>query len=354
MVTRITAPAQHAAWVGRTLPGIEVLPGGIVSAPVPVPDNPIRYTLCYLLLGDDREVVVVDPGWDTDEGIAILLEALQAVDRAPTDVVGIVATHVHPDHHGAARRLRDFATSSWVAMSREEAEALARQRRPPEQRRAAEHAWRRTAGVAPGDAGVADLGADRADLFARMPAPTLLLADGDRVPLRGREVRVLATPGHTAGHLCLVDVAAGVVLTGDHLLPRISPNVGLTPISGRAPLRDYLDSLHRLDALDLEALPGHQWRFRGVPERAAELRAHHAARLDEIADALGTGAVSAAKLAPRLSWAHPWATLTPFQCRAAIAETIAHLEHLVGLGRADQDGDAPRRYRIRRHDEEGT
>ena len=65
------------------------------------------------------------------------------------------------------------------------------------------------------------------DDVLRMAEPDRLINDGDPVPVPGRDVRAVWTPGHTPGHLCLHDAAAGVLLTGDHLLPRISPNIGV-------------------------------------------------------------------------------------------------------------------------------
>ncbi len=73
----------------------------------------------------------------------------------------------------------------------------------------------------------------------RMAEPDRLVSNGDRVPVPGRDVRAMWTPGRTPGHLCLHDAAAGILLTGDHLLPRISPNIGVHggPGPGRAARR---------------------------------------------------------------------------------------------------------------------
>ncbi len=68
-----------------------------------------------------------------------------------------------------------------------------------------------------------------------MPEPDRFVADGERLPIAGRDVRAIWTPGHTPGHLCLHDAAAGVLLTGDHLLPRITPNISVLQRPGRGP-----------------------------------------------------------------------------------------------------------------------
>src|SRR5262249_57762277 len=68
-----------------------------------------------------------------------------------------------------------------------------------------------------------------------MAMPDMLLEHGDLVPLPGRRVRAVWTPGHTPGHLCLHEESDGLLLTGDHVLPRISPDIGLQPDAAQPP-----------------------------------------------------------------------------------------------------------------------
>ena len=99
-----TGLAQHAAWQVKAWPPVEKVRPDVWSVPIPIPDNPIRYTLCYLLFGAD-ELVVVDPGWDTDDGWTRLNDGLAVAGTSLSSVTGIVLTHVHPDHHGMTARL---------------------------------------------------------------------------------------------------------------------------------------------------------------------------------------------------------------------------------------------------------
>lgn len=345
--TVVTSPALAAAWRDRSAPPVEQVREGVWSVPVPVPDNPIRYTLCYVVRGA-RGVLVIDPGWDSDEGWHALLEGMQTVAVDPGEVVGILVTHVHPDHHGLSHRLLDRSPGAWVGMGRAEATVLLQLRRTPTELEAAERSWRRDAGIARDDSRFADLAVERGRAFELMPAADLLLDDGDALPVAGLAIRVVTTPGHTPGHICLLDEEAGIVFTGDHLLPRISPNVGLQPDSSGSPLRDYLASLATVGRFDLEALPGHQWRFRGIPHRAAELAAHHVERLDELRAAVAAGAETAAEVAAGATWAHGWDAITAFQRRAAVAETISHLIYLAEDERVETFDSAPIRYRLPR------
>ncbi len=179
--------------------------------------------------------------------------------------------------------------------------------------------------------------------------PTVGLADGDLVPLAGRRVKAIWTPGHTPGHLCLHDQDNDLILTGDHVLPRISPNIGLQPHNSKPTLGPYLTSLRKLTRYDpAEVLPAHEWRFRNLGVRIGQLLEHHRQRCAEIVmvmDALGP--CSAWQVTERLTWSRGWAGVQGLQRRAALAETAAHLSYLTQDGRissAAVDADEPTLY----------
>src|SRR5690606_7051837 len=90
--------------------------------------------------------------------------------------------------------------------------------------------------------------------------------DGDLLDLPGRTVRVLHTPGHTPGSICLVDEEHGVLWTGDHVLPHIAAGIGLGT-EDADPVADALASLARIRDLGTQTVPGHGYRFRGITER---------------------------------------------------------------------------------------
>lgn len=337
---------QQAAWQARILPPVEKLPSGLFSVPVPIPDNPLRYTLTYLVPGDDG-LLVVDPGWNSEPGWTALEAGLAVAGATTADVTGIVITHVHPDHHGLTGRLRD-ASGAWVAMHPAERETLIRDRDADPSR--ALGGWMRSLHVPePEVAGLlATFGAAVDRHFAPLADADMLLEDGDLVPLPGRRLQVVWTPGHTPGHICLLEPDAQVLLTGDHLLPRISPNVGLQ-LTGGDPLGAYLGSLERIAAHDgCEALPAHEYRFDGIAARAAELVGHHRERCAEIVagvERLGNPTIW--QLAAALTWSRPWVEIGPMRV-AAIAETAAHVELLIHTGELARDAEH-RLLRSHRH-----
>ncbi|MCO1656997.1 MBL fold metallo-hydrolase [Pseudonocardia humida] len=349
----VRAPLQERAWRERVLPPVERLDHGTWSVPVPIPDNPLRYTLSYLVPGDTG-LVVVDPGWESDEGWAALTAGLAAAGAGAGDVVGVVATHIHPDHHGLTARLR-AASGAWVAMHPAEAETL-----PARQAaafRAGQGDGERPQGVAGAGGWLthvcgapaetvdeimsAFLDRDAADGvpgFGAMAEPDVLLSDGDLAPLPGRRLRAVWTPGHTPGHLCLVDETAQAVLTGDHVLPGITPNISAHPGQGPSMLARYLDSLRRMAAYDdHDALPAHQYRFRGLAARTDQLIEHHRERCAEILAAVAEiGEPTMWQLAERLTWSRTWAQIGPMRL-AALGETAAHVEYLTERGELSWD-----------------
>jgi glyoxylase-like metal-dependent hydrolase (beta-lactamase superfamily II) len=328
---------QQAAWQARTLPPVEKLPGGLVSVPVPIPNNPLRYTLSYLIPGDDG-LVVVDPGWESDTGWQALTAGLAIAGATAADVTGVVLTHVHPDHHGLTARLRD-ASGAWVAMHPAEHATMLRDRETAPS--VALTGWMRDLHVPQEEIeGLIGKFGAAVDLhFAPLADADVMLDDGDLVPLAGRRLRAVWTPGHTPGHLCLLEPDAQVLLTGDHVLPRISPNIGLQ-LTGDDPLGLYLESLAKVATYDeCEALPGHEYRFRGIAARAAELDAHHRERCREIlATVERLGAATIWQVASQLTWSRPWDEIGPMLV-GAVAETAAHIELLIRAGDLVRDGE---------------
>ena len=164
--------------------------------------------------------------------------------------------------------------------------------------------------------------------FIRYAEGPELLAEGDLVD----GWAVIATPGHADGHLALV--RDGVLVAGDHLLPTISPAVGLYPDSRPDPLGDYLASLERTATIGLTlALPGHGDPIGDPAGRSRALIEHHRNRLDATADAVDGGA----RTGYEVSLALFGRDLAPAARRFAVAETLSHLERLVIEGRARGD-----------------
>jgi glyoxylase-like metal-dependent hydrolase (beta-lactamase superfamily II) len=165
----------------------------------------------------------------------------------------------------------------------------------------------------------------------RPPVPTRRLRHGEAIKLAGRELFAVHTPGHTLDHLCLHDPEGGLLFSGDHVLPTITPHIsGLG--AGRDPLAGFVASLERVAALSPSVstvLPAHGHPFSDLAGRAASIAAHHEERLEKLA------AISAA-LGPSTVEAFSHELFRPARWGPmAESETYAHLEHLRLAGRAD-------------------
>jgi glyoxylase-like metal-dependent hydrolase (beta-lactamase superfamily II) len=150
--------------------------------------------------------------------------------------------------------------------------------------------------------------------------------------------------------VCFFEPGRRVLLSGDHVLPRISPAIAVHPQQRHNPLADFYDSLDKVRGLDAEeVLPAHEYRFAGLADRVTALAAHHTARLDEIALEViktGTEGATAWDLARRLTWSRPWEDIQPFMRRTAMLETLAHLVMLAAQGRVTAVDDvSPCRWR---------
>ena len=171
----------------------------------------------------------------------------------------------------------------------------------------------------------------------RLPAPSRRVRNGDVVRLAGRDMFVVHTPGHTLDHICIHDPEAGLVFTGDHVLPTITPHIsGIA--AGRDPLRNFFASLDRVAELEdvRLALPAHGHPFEDVAGRAAAIRAHHEGRLDKLREASSAlGPTTVAELSHQLFRPARWGPM-------AESETYAHLEHLRLAGRAERHNERGR------------
>lgn len=324
----------------------EVLPG-VYRVPLPMPNDGLTAVNVYVL-ADGESVTLIDGGWNVDEAWTTLHAALRTLDIGPRQVNRVLVTHAHRDHYTLAVRLhREFGTH--VAIGAEEKltvlGAMDPDKRPFDERLPIL------------------LRAGARDLVERILAMPLESthhewAEPDEwlTPavrrFGARELEIVPTPGHTRGHLTFVDAAANAMFTGDHVLPRITPSLGLEGEPDEDPLSDFLVSLQRvLDLPDRLLLPAHGPVGPSVHVRATELLAHHASRLDECERAVRAGADTGYAVARVLTWTRRGRAFTDldlFNSVLAVSETVAHLMVLAGQGRirADLDGDSVRRYAV--------
>ena len=301
---------------------------------------PLPFALDHInlwLLADDDGWTLVDCGYG-DAATRALWDQHVAATLRGAPIRRIIATHCHPDHLGNAAWLAErFACPVWMT----QAEFLTAHALITE---SSTHGpldtcelFRRHGMAAADVEALAARGNHYRRGVAQAPETFRRLLDGDRLSAGGATWQVLTGYGHSTEHASLHADAAGVLISGDMLLPRISTNVSVWPAEPDGdPLGRFLDSLTDFEDLrpDALVLPSHGLPFRGIALRVAQLRAHHDARLAELHEAILAAAepVCAAQVLPVL-FRRP---LDLQQRFFAMGEAIAHLNYLWHRGRVSR------------------
>jgi len=317
--------------VSMPLPPVERVRPGVWSIPVPLPNNSLRYVLVYLF-ETERGAYLIDAGWNTDEAYEALDAGLATAGYAMTDVRGVLVTHIHPDHYGLAGRIRT-ASGAWVALHPADARLVHDRYEAPEELLSRVGDMLRRVGAPADELESLQRAAMPVRSLVDFGPPDVLLEDGERPEVPGWDLTSIWTPGHSPGHLCFWEARNRLMLSGDHVLPRITPNIPFHPQAGQDPLSDFLASLDKLEAYDAaEVLPAHEHRFVGLPGRLEQLRQHHGARFAEVLAAIADGVTTAWSIAARMHWSRSWDQIQGFMRRAAVGEALAHLRALENQG----------------------
>lgn len=343
----------------------EVAPGVLrIQLPISLPG--LGHVNCYVL-EDSRGVTLIDPGLPGERTWRTLNKRLTSIGVSIKHVHTVVVTHSHPDHFGQVARLRrktgaevithrsfrtfldptaeaddeevDVVTS--VGEGHNQREDSGRKSQPrefgqptpwggkPFQLPLARRVKYRAMTLAAGR-------------FMSLPQPSRRVSDADVLKLGNREWISVHTPGHTEDHLCLWDPDGGTFISGDHVLPTITPHIsGLT--ASVDPLADFFQSLSKVGQFSDVAtvLPAHGLTFTDLAGRCSSITSHHHERLDTLRAAsaeIGSGTVE--EYMKTLFKERSWGSM-------AESETYAHLEHLRLQNEAIVDDSQHQlRYRI--------
>lgn len=327
------ASEDRTAW---ERPGAFEVAPGVHRIPLPLPGDALKAVNVYAIRQPDG-VVVIDSGWGTADAQETLATSLAQLDLELGDITRFLCTHVHRDHYEGGLRLREqFGSKVALGIGERRSAEYLRNRKAGDANHIA--AWMERCGADELAAAFREEAAKRlaAGDRPRWEFPDEWLFDDQVVELADRELRVVATPGHTQGHVVFVDETAGVMFSGDHVLPRITPSIGFESAIVDTPLADFLASLARVRAMpDRAMLPAHGPVRASVHDRVDELLAHHEVRLDASHRAVEGGARTPFEVA----WVLPWTRsdramteLDTFNRTLAVNETAAHLQVLVQRG----------------------
>jgi len=360
----------------------EVAPG-VIRMQLPIWMPGLGHVNMYGLL-DDRGLAVVDPGLPGPQSWKALKQRLKSAGFKVGDIHTVIVTHSHPDHFGGAGRIKKEAGAELVAhraFTTWSLEETDRRNRLSSEQDAAE--TERLAAVA---AQALDISteeeiptvAEHVDDFEgdplrdnpttetqrqsvpwggetpwggskhpmpplrrrlmiralrwlfKPPDPSRRVRHGQRLDLAGREWVSIHTPGHTIDHLCLYDPEHGILISGDHVLPSITPHISGVG-NGADALRSYIQTLDLVAALDgvRLGLPAHGHPFDDVPGRVDAIKRHHEERMHLLAEASAAlGPATVQQLSHEIFPRKHWGVM-------AESETFAHLEHMVLAGEAE-------------------
>jgi glyoxylase-like metal-dependent hydrolase (beta-lactamase superfamily II) len=362
---------------------VEVAPG-ILRMQLPIWMPGLGHVNTYGLM-DERGLAVVDPGLPGPQSWKALKARLKTAGFKLRDIHTVVVTHSHPDHFGGAGRIAREARAELIAHRAFTTWSLDRKLRKQQgsvSRREAEQLERDAAAVAQSvdvspdelptvaEVGDRDTGDPLLDdptverqrqsvpwggetpwggsrhpmpplrrrimiralsMLFTPPDPTRRVRHEERVKLAEREWISLHTPGHTLDHLCLYDDEHGILLSGDHVLPSITPHVSGVG-NGADALRSYiatLDLVAHLPGVRL-GLPAHGHPFTDVPGRVEAIKRHHHERMELLrAASVALGPATVQQLSRELFPRKHWGVM-------AESETFAHLEHLVLVAQAER------------------
>lgn len=325
------------------------MPDGIAQPPFPLPPQgvpteivdgvswlqmPLPFALNHVnlwVLDDGDGWVIVDTGMSTD-AIKHHWETALATGLAGRKVNRIIATHFHPDHAGLSGYLSKRMDAPVAMTCAEWQTAISLGTRPADVFVAGQRRFFARHGV--DDAALGRL-STRGNTFRERIEPIVetveTLADGDLLTIGGRQWRVVVGSGHSPAHACLWCESDHLLIAGDQILPKITPNISVLWAEPEAdPLADFLATLDGLAWLPAKtlAMPGHRTPFVGVPARLGELADHHEHRLNAALADCTQDPRTANELIPTL-FNRP---MDDHQIVFALGEAVAHLTYLARRG----------------------
>jgi glyoxylase-like metal-dependent hydrolase (beta-lactamase superfamily II) len=297
---------------------------------------PMRPTIINVYLIDCRGAwALIDTGMNTPDSVATLEQALAQVGIKIEDLDLVIGTHHHVDHFGTSAIIKERSNATTL-LHQLEMERVTRMlimgppaASPEAQEFFVNHGFPidkyPLQGMRPAWMGTG--------MYSPLAQPDKYLGDGDVIPIGEREIEIIWTPGHAPGHCVVYLRKEKVLIVGDHLLPKITPHVGLYPSSPTLnPLGDFLNSQLKVQRFDVElVLPAHGGIYHDHRHRANQLIEHHRYREAEMLDIVRRQPKCAFDVAMQVfgDEARPI-----FHVMAATFETLAHLEYACIEGRA--------------------
>jgi len=297
---------------------------------IPLPGSPLREIHTYLIKGKKRNLLV-DTAFNTDQCETSLLDQMKALGVSPENT-DLFITHMHVDHSGLAARMK--REGNRVYASEADAELIRRFQQP-------EHwDWLKKNNVWCGVPAQYALDPRQHVAYQKRPQQQVdfsIVKEGDVLPYGGYQFKVIDLAGHTPGQVGLWDEQTKILLSGDHILEKISPNITVWDRRHNY-LKIFCENLIKVKNLKPQMLcSAHGPAIEHINTRIDQLLTHHQERLNDIEAIVAERGVpsTAYDVALRMIWSSGkrFEELPPQQNWFASSETLAHLLALYEQGR---------------------
>jgi len=301
---------------------------------IPLPDNPLKSLNSYFIKSETGRSLLIDTGFNRPECSSVIEAELKAlgVKMEETD---LFITHLHSDHCGLLATLRDKGSKVYTGeidgylinyetqqQYWDELDDLFVHYGFPKAK------FGRNTDIHPGR-----------KFSNEEIIDFIYLTEDDILSVGEYHFRPVLTPGHTPGHMCLYDEEKKLLISGDHILGDITPNICIE-LSMENPLKLYLESLDKVAKLDVETiLTAHRRPVPNMMDRINELKKHHDRRLAEVVRYLDDEWTTAYKMAQLMTWkirCKNWDDFPEPQKWFATGEAVAHLQYLADKGLAER------------------
>lgn len=287
------------------------------------------------IIRDDEGYSIIDTGWDMPAAVESMKEQLAEAGIRYTDIRRVIVTHCHVDHLGMIGRFKK-SHQAVIYMHENEIELTRLRFNDGDQYIPMTDQFLLTHGVPRSELTPPEF---QIPAIPDLTDPDILLKGGEEIPIGQYCLRVINTPGHTAGHISLYEPRSKFIISGDVLLPTIATNAAFHVQHIQNPLQKYLNSILTLKELDIDlVLPGHEYIFSNHRQRIDELVLHHQKKDEGIEKAFTDRQPHTAyEISQELFWSLKARTiafphLSGWDKRFAVLQTIAHLEELAGSG----------------------
>ncbi|MFX0069724.1 MAG: MBL fold metallo-hydrolase [Candidatus Hermodarchaeota archaeon] len=309
---------------------------GVYQIKIDVPFD-VKYVCVYIFKMDDS-YVMFDAGLDMGNWGKLFFAELEKVNLSPKDINYCFVSHNHLDHIGMVRKLKRKNPNVQIVMNEITHEIL-KWETDPNNIGEIEIAAKELAELSIKYGITEQQGKRLVQWFTMWPKlrkyhkPDMIVHDGEELLIQNNKLKVIWTPGHALGHICLFDEKNRYLFSGDHILSRITPHIGNFLVNPELKknydfddiLDHYLKSLDRIDKLSPKVIfPAHQEIIYNPHERIIEIKKHHDNRLAEISSVIKNNPLTPLKI----SQLHFGNDLDEMNSYLALSEVLGHLIYL--------------------------